>query len=305
MINIKVLPTLEFASVLIFCLCSCVFEKNKSEYDPDQIVAHIITYTTEKGSAPKQIALADGASLKAEHLPPITAEYFMLDGWYFDDEKIEPGYVIKSDLSLTAKWILNAYEYKWIDTSGILFTTSTSANSNGFFKDGEYTKITSSSGTSSKVISWMLSYDINSDGKNVQISKATGFEAKIKCSFSGSDDGAGIQWHDDSTKSSNLYWFKICSDGRFEIKKSIGSDSKLTSSLKISASESNVKTGEFNRIKVEAQPNGNTKILINDKLVCTFGEGELEITPGRFSYAYSCKSSGNAWIQLLSYQQVK
>lgn len=285
-----------FASVLIFCLCSCVFEQNKFEYDPNQIVAHIITYTTEKGSAPKQIALADGASLKAEHLPLITAEYFILDGWYFDDEKIEPGYVIKSDLNLTAKWILNAYEYKWIDTSNIPFATSDAANASGFSKDEEYTKITSSSGTSSKVISWMLSYDINSDGKNMQISKSTGFEAKIKCSFSDSDDGAGIQWHDDSTKSTNLYWFKICSDGRFEIKKSIGSDSKLTSFIILSSSESNVKTGEFNKLKVESLPNGDTNILINDKLVYTFEEGKLEITPGRFSYAYSCKTGGNAWI---------
>lgn len=302
--NLRVLSPV-FASVLIFCLCSCVFEQNKSEYDPNQIVAHIITYTNEKGSAPKQIALADGASLKAEHLPSITAEYFILDGWYFDDEKIEPGYVIKSDLNLTAKWILNAYEYKWIDTSNIPFATSDAANASGFSKDGEYTKITSSSGTSSKVISWMLSYDINSDGKNMQISKSTGFEAKIKCSFSDSDDGAGIQWHDDSTKSYNLYWFKICSDGRFEIKKSIGSDSKLTSFITLSSSESNVKTGEFNKLKVEARPNGDTNILINGKIVYTFEEGNLEITPGRFSYAYSSKTGGNAWIQLLSYQQVK
>lgn len=302
--NLRVFPPV-FASVLIFCLCSCVFEQNKFEYDPNQIVAHIITYTTEKGSAPKQIALADGASLKAEHLPSITAEYFILDGWYFDDEKIEPGYVIKSDLNLTAKWILNAYEYKWIDTSDILFATSDVANASGFSKDGEYTKITSCRGTSSKVISWMLSYDINSDGKNMQISKSTGFEAKIKCSFSDSDDGAGIQWHDDSTKSTNLYWFKICSDGRFEIKKSIGSDSKLTSFITLSSSESNVKTGEFNKLKVEARPNGDTNILINGKLVYTFEEGNLEITPGRFSYAYSCKTGGNAWIQFLSYQQVK
>lgn len=302
--NLKVLPPV-FASVLIFCLCSCIFEQNKSEYDPNQIVAHIITYTTEKGSAPKQIALAHGASLKAEHLPSITAEYFILDGWYFDDEKIEPGYVIKSDLNLTAKWVLNAYEYKWIDTSDILFATSDAANASGFSKDGEHTKITSSSGTSSKVISWMLAYDINCDGKNIQISKATGFEAKIKCSFSDSDGGAGIQWHDDSTKSSALYWFKICSDGKFEIKKSVGSDSRLTSFITLSSSESNVKTGEFNKIKVESQPNGDTNVLINGKLVYTFKEGSLEITPGRFSYAYSCKNGGNAWIQFLSYQQVK
>ncbi len=193
-------------------------------------------------------------------------------------------------------------EYNWIDTSNIALYDSTYGE--GFSKDDGCTKITTNgtynaSSQKYKVVNWMLSYDTENDGKNRQISNVYGFETKVKSSFS--DGAAGIQWLNE--KNYDFYYFKISGNGTFEIKSSIGSESKTI--CKFSSAESGIKINEFNTIKVKSQSNEDISVYINEKQVFKIAAEDLQIIPGRLAYAYSCKSSGNAWIQLLSYQKIK
>lgn len=193
-------------------------------------------------------------------------------------------------------------EYNWIDTSDVPFYDSVYGE--GFSKESDCTKITSSgtynaSSGKYRILNWLLSYDIENDGKNRQISAVYGFEAKVKSVFQ--DGEAGIQWMNE--KNYDFYWFRIGGDGTFRIQTSIG-DKKETL-CNIPSAESGIQIGEFNTIKVEGLPNRNTNVYVNGKQVYTIEAEDLKITPGRLAYAYSCKSGGNAWIQLLSYQQVK
>lgn len=196
-------------------------------------------------------------------------------------------------------------EYKWTDTSDVSFYDSVYGE--GFSKESGCTKITSdgtfnASSGKYRICNWMLSYDSKKDGKKRQISEVCGFEAKVKCSFAeGSTGAAGIQWMNDS--SYDFYFFKVFGDGRFEIKISTDDINKIL--LSVSREESGIKAGEFCTIKAESQPDGDTKVFVNGSLVYTIRKDDLKIVPGRLAYAYYCRNAGNAWIQLLGYQQLE
>lgn len=264
----------------------------KISFDPNDVNAYIITYKTDKGETPKQIALAEGAVLKAKHLPQITTNYFTLDGWYIGDTKITAGYKITQDIELTAKWNFVAYEYTFTDTSD--YTVSTSG-STIFTPDGEYTKVTYTKNTSS-INNWVLNYNSKSIGK------VHGFEFKAKCNDK--MDFAGIQWF--NTSGYDCYYFEVCGDGSFKIRSHIGSTWTTPYNKK-----DYVNKNDFNTINVKAKANSDYEIFVNGNHVFTIKKDELLITPGSIAYAVSpakgtsSSSPANAWLKLLSFQQIK
>ena len=58
--------------------------------DPNSVKAYIVTYVTEMGKTPDQIALVKGSKLLSKHLPKLTLAtgYYVFDAWYLDDKKI-------------------------------------------------------------------------------------------------------------------------------------------------------------------------------------------------------------------------
>ena len=72
------------------------------------VKTYTVTYTTEYAVVPNKISgLKKGYTLTVEQLPELTTDGYTFAGWYNGETKIETGYTITEDLSLTAKWNVN------------------------------------------------------------------------------------------------------------------------------------------------------------------------------------------------------
>ncbi len=266
----------------LFFICGC-----KMEYNPNNVKAYVITFSTEKGKTPEPIALAEGAVIQITHLPMIFTDYFVLDGWYSGDEKIEPGYVIHKNLYLKAKWSFVYYDYVWTDTSKTNVGTSGSTN---FTTDGEYTKVQITSKANS-IRNWGL--------RSISSDNVYGFEIKVKCDSN--INWAGLEWF--NTSGFDCYYFEVYGDGSFKLQSQI--DSNWNTILNLKPEESNIIKNDFNTIKLSATRSLDFQVYINGKLVKTIKKDELQITPGPIYYAFSASKTGSAWLKLMSYQKIK
>lgn len=72
----------------------------------DKDVYYSINYESEHGTVPKNKKVLSGTILKAQDLPPLTAEDYKFEGWYIDDDKItaDSAYKVTTDITLKAKW---------------------------------------------------------------------------------------------------------------------------------------------------------------------------------------------------------
>lgn len=287
----KKINTLSILLLSIFVFAGC---KISTIPDPNNINAYIITYVTDKGTVPAQIALAEGATLMEKHLPILSIEtgYFIFGGWYSGNERIEVGYKINSNLTLTANWIFNHYDYTTTDYSANVVEPT---GNTSFSVDGEYTKIKPKS---SSIPNWGISRKEN--GINYSLNHVYGFEFKVKCDTE--IDWAGMQWLNKSGY--NCYYFEVHGDGRFLVRFHDYNNSKWTEVIKLKATESHVNKNNFNTIKVEPTVNSDFKVYVNDNLVGTIERTELSIIPGPIAFAGSGKK-GSALLKLMSYKQVK
>ncbi len=73
----------------------------------ERILQYSVTYSTSHGTAPNSTRFPKGCTLTAEDLPELTYENYDFEGWYDGNTKIEAGYVVESNLELTAKWTFN------------------------------------------------------------------------------------------------------------------------------------------------------------------------------------------------------
>lgn len=281
--KINTLSILLLLSIFVFAGC-----KISTTLDPNNINAYIITYVTDKGTVPEQIALAEGATIMEKHLPALSIEtgYFIFGGWYSGNEKIEVGYKINSNLTLTANWIFNHYDYTTTDYS--MNVVSPIGNSS-FSVDNEYTKIK----PSTSIANWVISRADN----------IYGFELKVKCDTE--IDWAGMQWLNKT--GFNCYYFEVHGDGRFLVRFHDNDNKKWTTVIELKDTNSNVNKNEFNTVKVEPTVNSDFEIYVNDKLVGTINRAELQITPGPIAFAGTNqkKKNGTALLKLMSYKQVK
>lgn len=81
---------------------STVFPNHDNYYD--------ITYINEYGSAPTTYRVKIGTALSASHLPLITRYGYDFSGWYIDNRKIEEGYILTDNITLTAKWYAKSFD---------------------------------------------------------------------------------------------------------------------------------------------------------------------------------------------------
>lgn len=275
--------------------------------DPNTVKAYIVTYVTEMGETPEQIALVKGSKLLSEHLPKLTLAtgYYDFDGWFLEEKDVAtsdfklilPGeYKIESNITLNAKWNFNHYEYKKTDTSD--YVINPQGNSSFSAEDG-YMKATVSS---TAVSNFGLSRQEN--GVNYTLPNIYGFEQKVKCDTK--IGWAGVLWYNISGY--NSYTFEVHGDGSFRVQFHNYDESKWEKIIDLSAENSHIIQNDFNTLAMVPARNSDFEIQINGNTVGTIKREELKITPGKIYYAATAKkkgTKGNAWLKFMSYSQLK
>lgn len=267
--------------------------------DPNTVKAYIVTYETEIGETPDQIALVKGSKLLSEHLPKLTIEtgYFDFDAWYLDGAKIVAGeYKIESNITLTAKWDFNHYDYTKTDTSDYVINPQ---NNSTFSADNGYMKATTKS---TSVSNWGLSRQEN--GVNYGLSNVYGFEQQVKCDTK--IGWAGALWYNISGY--NSYTFEVHGDGSFRVQYHNYDESKWEKIIDLKAEDSHIIQNDFNTLALVPTRESDFKVQINGNTVGTIKREKLQITPGGIYYAATAKkkgTEGTAWLKFTSYSQLK
>lgn len=64
-----------------------------------------ITYVTNYGETPKTVSVSYGTNLSSDYLPELSdGNGHVFSGWYYNDVQISAGYLVTSNITLTAKW---------------------------------------------------------------------------------------------------------------------------------------------------------------------------------------------------------
>lgn len=89
----------------LFLLFSCPNDvKKPSIEDKAEDVKVTISYSTTNGTAPLSKTVNSGYKLTEDDLISLSAEDFIFEGWYIDEEKIYSGYTVITNITLVAKW---------------------------------------------------------------------------------------------------------------------------------------------------------------------------------------------------------
>lgn len=269
------------------------------DIDPNSLKAYIITYETEMGETPDQIALVEGATLLSDHLPVLSLPtgYYDFDAWYLNGTKVIAGeQIIKSNITLKAKWDFNHYDYTKTDTSNYVINPQ---GNSSFSADNGYMKATVSS---TSISNWGLSRQEN--GINYALSNVYGFEQKVKCDTN--IGWAGVLWY--NIKGYNSYTFEVHGDGSFRVQFHNYDENKWEKIIDLSAENSNIVQNKFNTLAMVPTRDSDFEVQINGNTVGTIKRNELKITPGSIYYAATAKNGkteGNAWLKFMSYSQIK
>lgn len=267
--------------------------------DPNSVKAYIVTYVTEMGKTPDQIALVKGSKLLSKHLPKLTLAtgYYVFDAWYLDDKKIIAGeYKIDSNITLKAKWNFNHYEYQKTDTSNYVINPQ---GNSSFSDDNGYIKATVST---TSISNFGLSRQEN--GVNYPLPNTYGFEQKVKCDTK--IGWAGALWY--NTSGYNSYTFEVHGDGSFRVQFHNYDESKWEKVIDLSAENSHIIQNDFNTIAMVPTRDSDFEVYVNGYKVGTIKRNELKITPGKIYYAATATkkgTTGNAWLKFMNYSQLK
>ncbi|MCQ2591287.1 MAG: InlB B-repeat-containing protein [Treponema sp.] len=83
-----------------------------------------ITYRTEFGKEPTSIYLPEDTALSSDILPVLESAGMYFSGWFKNDTKIDAGYVIKTDITLTAKWEYINYDITYNNMKDVYYDTT-------------------------------------------------------------------------------------------------------------------------------------------------------------------------------------
>ena len=73
--------------------------------DMPEEITYTVTYSSEYGTAPASITVTENTALEADQLKALEAEGFTFTGWFDEEDiKVEVGYKVTKDITLTAKW---------------------------------------------------------------------------------------------------------------------------------------------------------------------------------------------------------
>lgn len=186
-----------------------------------------------------------------------------------DDEKGPETYVPDNSAGIN---------YKWTDVSNTEFNFS---GINDFFYSNKTIFALKNSGTETsgnKLRNFLLSSLGRQD--------VTGFEAQVKIGSNMTSCGFEFSGH----PSYSSYWFMIKEDGTFVIKlQDYRSGSVITTTLLLSSPGNyDIKTDDFNTVKMVSLPNGkDAEVYVNGNLVYTIRD--LIFTKGTFAIYYQVK----------------
>ncbi|MBP5250803.1 MAG: InlB B-repeat-containing protein, partial [Treponema sp.] len=118
----KLACTLMTALLLV---SACMLTACSDDDGPSGTPKVTVTYTTELGTPPVEIKLAKGKELTSTELPDLSFNGYEFSGWYIisteegvEDIKVEPGYKLTGNITLTAKWIKLSYFVTYISEQG-------------------------------------------------------------------------------------------------------------------------------------------------------------------------------------------
>ncbi len=66
-----------------------------------------VFYESEYGTVPESFEVTENNVLTKEQLPVLEEKGYTFGGWYIEETKIEVGYIVLSNITLTAKWTVN------------------------------------------------------------------------------------------------------------------------------------------------------------------------------------------------------
>ena len=68
---------------------------------------YTVSYESEYGTVPESFEVAEKTVLAKEQLPVLEEKGYTFAGWYIEETKIEVGYIVLNNITLTAKWTVN------------------------------------------------------------------------------------------------------------------------------------------------------------------------------------------------------
>lgn len=81
---------------------------------------YIVSYSSEYGTQPGSVIVRSNDKLAEKDLRPINAEGHTFLGWFLDGKKVESGFLVSSNITLTAQWSDETYELFLDDKSAKL-----------------------------------------------------------------------------------------------------------------------------------------------------------------------------------------
>ena len=93
--------TLAMLMSVVFLISGCKSQTQRGQGDSEQVT---ITYSTEHGTAPASKQVDKNYKLTAGDLPSLSATGFVFEGWYIGTSKVNVGYTVNKNITLSAKW---------------------------------------------------------------------------------------------------------------------------------------------------------------------------------------------------------
>ena len=114
---------LAFLVILCISLIACdqIFGENTDDSDDDVCT---VTFDSNGGTSVADATVTKGEKITAPDNP--TKQGYTFDGWYVGDEKWSfIGYVVTEDMTLTARWVANTYQVRFVDENDNLISMQT------------------------------------------------------------------------------------------------------------------------------------------------------------------------------------
>lgn len=87
---------------------------------PNHEQTYTISYENESGTAPAAKTVNIGTVLSSSHFPALKRTGYNLDGWYIGNKKINEGFVVTSNIVLTARWTPKKYDIEYFLDNGTI-----------------------------------------------------------------------------------------------------------------------------------------------------------------------------------------
>lgn len=123
----------------------------------------VITYQSERGTAPEPKTFSVGNALTAEYLPSVNVDGYVFAGWYIGNTKVDSTYFVQSDITLSAQWTLQTYSIKYVLDGG----TNSSENPSTYTIESEPITLKNPEKDECDFAGWYATSDFSGDSASV------------------------------------------------------------------------------------------------------------------------------------------